>query len=316
MITLIVLAFNEENNIKTTIDSYIDEFQQIILVNDGSTDGTSEIINSFHYENLKILEHESNKGAGMAFESGINEFLKLDSNYLIKIDGDNQFKKDDVINIKKILENKHFDYIKCDRFWSGGIIGKIPFIRYFGNALASLLIKICSGNWSLNDPLNGLIAMSKEAALVIEFPKKFYKYGYPFFIANKLCQLNNINQFKIGQFKNVVTYGNEKSYLRPLNMFIKLISFTTVNYFSKIKIKMKFSEYQFSSILDISSTIFLVISFFSLNKFFSIRYFEVDGPQSSWFILFIIFFLLFTFLATISQRIENKISKIFFQDIN
>ena len=33
MITLVVLAFNEENNIKTTIDSYIDEFQQIILIN-------------------------------------------------------------------------------------------------------------------------------------------------------------------------------------------------------------------------------------------------------------------------------------------
>jgi len=113
-----------------------------------------------------------------------------------------------------------------------------------------------------------------------------------------------------------VTYGNEKSYLRPINMFIKLISFTIINYFSKIKIKMKFSEYQFSSILDISSIIFLIISFFSLNKFFSIRYFEVNGPQSSWFILFIIFFLLFNFLTTISQRIENKISKIFFQDIN
>ena len=61
MITLVVLAFNEENNIKTTIDSYIDEFQQIILINDGSKDGTSEIINSFNYKNLKILEHKSNK---------------------------------------------------------------------------------------------------------------------------------------------------------------------------------------------------------------------------------------------------------------
>ena len=45
-------------------------------------------------------------------------------------------KKDDVISIK-ILENKHFDYIKCDRFWNDSIVGKIPFIRYFGNALAS-----------------------------------------------------------------------------------------------------------------------------------------------------------------------------------
>lgn len=315
MITLIILAYNEEPHITSTIKDYVAEFEKIIVINDGSVDSTSQVVASLSFNNLEIIDHKKNMGAGISFDTGIKRSIELDAKYIIKIDGDNQFKKEDVLKIKSILEKEHYDYIKCDRFWSGGISGKIPTIRYFGNALASLLIKFCSGNWSLNDPLNGLIALSSKAAKQIEFPKKFHKYGYPFFIANNLCQLSNIQKIKVGQFKNVVTYGGEKSYLKPINMFIKLISYTISNYFSKIKDKIKYSEYQFSAILDIFSLIFITLSFYSLSKFFRIRYFFIDGPQSSWFLLFIIFFILCVFLITISQRLENKFSKLYSQDI-
>jgi len=316
MITLIILSYNEEVHIATTIKNYIYDFERIIVVNDGSLDNTSRIISSLKFKNLEIINHNKNMGAGVSFSSGMKRSIELGAKYMIKIDGDNQFKKEDVLKIKSILEKEHYDYIKCDRFWSGGISGKIPTIRYFGNALASFLIKFCSGNWSLNDPLNGLIALSSKAAQQIEFPKKFYKYGYPFFIANKLSQLSNIQKFNIGQFKNVVTYGNEKSYLKPLNMFVKLVSYTLSNYFSKIKDKIKYSDYQFSAILDIFALLFISLSFYSLVKFFRIRYFFVDGPQSSWFLLFIIFFLICVILLTISQRLENRFSKLYSRDID
>ena len=39
---------------------------------------------------------------------------------------------------------------------------KNTFVRYLGNALASLLIKLTTGNWKINDPLNGLFFMSKK----------------------------------------------------------------------------------------------------------------------------------------------------------
>ena len=84
---------------------------------------------------------------------------------LIKIDGDNQFKKEDIIKIKGLLENESFDFIKCDRFWDGGIEGTIPSIRYFGNAFASFLAKFSTGNWKVNDPLNGLFGYSRKSLL-------------------------------------------------------------------------------------------------------------------------------------------------------
>jgi len=316
VITLIILAYNEEDNIDLTINAYINEFDEIIIVNDGSIDNTYNILSSYSKKkNIKIINNEKNLGAGISFEIGIKEFLKSNSKYLIKIDGDNQFNKKDVLKIKEIFDLSHFDYIKCDRFWRGGINGQIPLIRYFGNAFASILIKFSSGNWNINDPLNGLIGLSKDAAKKIKLPKLFYKYGYPFFIANFICQLGNINQYKIGQYKNIVTYGKEKSYLKPLNMFFKLTYFTIRNYYSKIKEKIYYSEYQYSSVLDVLSNLIFVISFFCLQKFISIRYFNVEGPQSSWFILFILFLLISIFFTARSQRIENNFSKKNYQDI-
>ena len=43
-------------------------------------------------------------GAGKSFDSGLKRSIELDASYIIKIDGDNQFKKDDVLKIKSILE--------------------------------------------------------------------------------------------------------------------------------------------------------------------------------------------------------------------
>ena len=40
MVTLIILAYNEEENIELTISNYINEFEEIIIVNDGSKDKT------------------------------------------------------------------------------------------------------------------------------------------------------------------------------------------------------------------------------------------------------------------------------------
>ena len=82
----------------------------------------------------------------------------------------------------KLSDQNNSDFIKCDRFWTGGIEGDIPKIRYFGNAFASLLIKAITGKWSITDPLNGLFLFSSNTASEITIPKFFNRYGYPFYI--------------------------------------------------------------------------------------------------------------------------------------
>ena len=164
--------------------------------------------------------------------------------------------------MKDIIQKEHFDFIKCDRFWHDGIIGKIPTIRYLGNSFASFLIKFSTGSWSINDPLNGLFLFSKNILSDFKLPKLFYRYGYPFFVVTDSIKKSIVKDIKIGQFKNEIKYQNELSNLNPIVMFFKLIWYTLRNYYSKINLKIKISEFQISALLDILSQVSFIFSIF------------------------------------------------------
>ena len=308
MTTLLILAYNEKSYIYDLINDYKDSFEKILVVDDCSNDGTSEILKKSiqENENLNVITNEKNLGAGRSFTIGINKFLKSDSKYLIKIDGDNQFKKKDVLKLKELITQQDLDFIKCDRFWEKGIEGKIPNIRYVGNAFASLLIKFTTGYSKINDPLNGLFAFSKKSLDGINLPKLFNRYGYPFYFVTRICNKSIGSQLKIGQIKNTISYLEQKKSINPFVMLFKLLIFSIYVYYKKIRIKFKYSDYQISSLLDIASQISLYLGLFSFYKFLAIRYFNSVGPQGNWFIVFLIFFFTSSIFLYFSLKRENE----------
>jgi len=308
---LVVLAYNESKTIKDVVKEHYKKFDKIIVVNDYSKDDTSDRLEELNkeYDDLVVINNKKNYGAGKSFEIGLQEFLKTNCDYLIKVDGDSQFNYQDTFNLVDIINEKKYDYIKCDRFWAKGIDGKIPFLRYLGNAFASFLIKFATGNWKINDALNGLFGISKNVAKNFTLPKLFNRYGYPFYLNTFISNYSITNDIMIAQYKNVISYRDEKSSLNPVTMFFKLIYFVIVNYFKKIKLKIQVSELQISAILDIFSLILFMNLIFSIYKFVNIRYFDTPGPQGTWYVVNLIFFILFVGVLTLSQSQESRFNK-------
>ena len=311
MICCLVLAYNEEKYLNTLLDSIEHIFDEIVVINDFSSDNTLNILNNSKLSNLTILNNEKNLGAGKSLEIGLQYFLTTDHEYLIKVDGDGQFKIDDINKMISMTKNK-VDFIKCDRFWKNGIEGEIPLVRYIGNSLASLLIKISTGNWKINDPLNGLFLFSKRSIDNFNLPKIFKRYGYPFYVNVFMNKKIYSEDIKIFQLKNTVKYRDEESKLRPSIMFLKLIYFTIKSFVKKIVYKFKYSNLQISALLDVITLAFLASSIYSGVNLILITLQFIERPKASWLFLTIIMFLLSTFSFYYSQAYERKVYENYF----
>ena len=88
-ISIIIPAYNEENKIKNTLESItdIDEINEILVIDDGSSDKTSEIAKSIHNKKIKVFTLEKNMGKGYALNYGLKIAMK-NSSIIGFLDGD------------------------------------------------------------------------------------------------------------------------------------------------------------------------------------------------------------------------------------
>lgn len=96
-ITVIVPCLNEIENIPKVIPEVIkfcEKMQfELIIVNDGSIDGTKELLKNYSSESLKVIHHKLNKGYGAAIKTGINSAA---NEWIITIDADGQHNLEDI----------------------------------------------------------------------------------------------------------------------------------------------------------------------------------------------------------------------------
>ncbi|OEC94443.1 MULTISPECIES: glycosyltransferase family 2 protein [Methanobrevibacter] len=92
-VSVILTAFNEEKYIGKAIDSILKQTLtdfELIIVNDGSTDNTLNIINSFEDERIKLISHD-NIGPGASRNKALNI---AKGEYIMYLDGDDWYRVD------------------------------------------------------------------------------------------------------------------------------------------------------------------------------------------------------------------------------
>jgi glycosyltransferase involved in cell wall biosynthesis len=86
-VLIVVPAFNESASISTVLSSLIHHKYQVLVVNDGSTDNTSDIAKSF---GVKVLDLPINLGVGGALRAGFQYAVRHGFEAVIQIDADGQ----------------------------------------------------------------------------------------------------------------------------------------------------------------------------------------------------------------------------------
>lgn len=88
-ISIIIPAYNEANKIKDTLENIIEikEINEIVVVDDGSSDNTVEIASNVKNDKIKIFKLDKNRGKGYALNYGLKSAMK-NADIIGFLDGD------------------------------------------------------------------------------------------------------------------------------------------------------------------------------------------------------------------------------------
>ncbi|MCX8522916.1 DUF2062 domain-containing protein [Chryseobacterium formosus] len=132
-ICILIPTYNNEKTLRRVIDGVLEYTENIIVVNDGSTDSTSEILKN--YTHITVLNLPENKGKGNGLKIGFRKAKDLGFNYSITIDSDGQHYPDDIpVFVEALLNEKEDILLIGNRNMSqDGIPKKSSFGNRFSN---------------------------------------------------------------------------------------------------------------------------------------------------------------------------------------
>ena len=302
-ICVVIPTYNNHKTLKRVIDGVLNYTQNIIVVNDGSTDNTSEIL--INYPQITVVALENNQGKGNALKIGFRKATEKGFHHAITIDSDGQHYPDDIPVFVKALDEEEKDVL---------LIGNrnmeqegIPKKSSFGNRFSSFWFWFETGI-KLQDTQSGYRLYPLR-----EIPRKYYTPKFEFEI-----EIIVRTAWKGIPVKNIpikVLYdSNERvSHFRPFKDFARISILNTVlvlitifyiaprNFFRNFK-KKSFKQFLKEDVLESDGS--------NRNKAFSIALGTFIGLSPFWGL----HTLLTIFLAVILKL--NKLLAFTFSNIS
>lgn len=185
-ISIVIPVFNEQECLNKTIlqmeellESSDFEFD-IIIVNDGSTDSSNEILEGINNSSIKIIHHDINRGYGAALKTGI---AKASTSYVCITDADGTYPN---LELKKLAKYIKDGYSMIVGARTGDIV-RIPLLRRFPKWMLNKLANYLTGV-KIPDINSGLRIMKKED---VEHFTKILPDGFSFTTTITLAMLTN-----------------------------------------------------------------------------------------------------------------------------
>lgn len=222
--TIIVPIYNEEKRAVTFLNELVEfckshnESYKIILVNDGSEDGTLSLLRLIEKSNndlVQIISYQENKGKGYAVRCAI---LTCMTEYVIFIDSDGSISTNEIPKILEELEN--FDVVVGSRALKNSKVNQ-PIYRKLTAFIFNFLVNIIFSS-SIKDNLCGIKGFNKQAAHILFSKLQTNRWIFDVEIFYRIRK----EKFTLQQIPISWKYksGSKIRFYDPFLMFINLIS--------------------------------------------------------------------------------------------
>ena len=185
---IIIPTYNEKENIENIIRKIfsLEKSFHILVVEDGSPDGTAKIVKNLQNEfndSLYIEERSGKLGLGTAYIHGFKWALNHDYQYIFEMDADFSHNPDDLIKLYNACDKQGGDVSIGSRYVNGVNIVNWPMSRLLMSFFASKYVKLITG-MPINDATAGFKCYRRKVLETIKF-NKIQFVGYAFQIEMK-----------------------------------------------------------------------------------------------------------------------------------
>ena len=180
---IIIPTYNEKENIENIILKVfsLDEEFDILIVDDGSPDGTANIVKKLKEkfpEKLHIEERTGKLGLGTAYIHGFKWCLSKDYEYVFEMDADFSHDPDDLVRLYNACHLNNGDVAIGSRYIKGVNIVNWPMSRLLMSFFASKYVKTITG-MPIHDSTAGFKCYKKKVLEKINLDKiKFVGYAF------------------------------------------------------------------------------------------------------------------------------------------
>jgi len=182
--TLVIIpTYNEKENIEAIIRTTFNQEKafDILIVDDGSPDGTANIVKELQSEfpnQLFIEEREGKNGLGTAYIHGFKWALAKDYEYIIEMDADFSHNPKDLVRLYNACEKEGGDVSVGSRYAVGVNVVNWPMHRVLLSYFASKYVRFITGI-PVHDTTAGFVCWNRKVLEKIQLDKiRFVGYAF------------------------------------------------------------------------------------------------------------------------------------------
>ena len=224
-VSIVIPAYNASLQLPSVIDRFTKALwgrtRNVWIVNDGSTDGTGNIIESLARDNKTVhpVHFHENCGYGVAMRKGLAFCREDGCDYAASVHADGQYPPEAILHFVETMTARGIDLMQGSRLASGtALAGGMPLYKYVAGKVLTML-ENRAFRLRMSDYHSGFLVYSRKCLEALPFDSLSSSFDFDLEAIACACAQG----LKISELPIPTRYADEKSYLNPVGYGLRVL---------------------------------------------------------------------------------------------